>query len=154
MTLEELVKIDFTGKDTLILGKPGSGKTWLSKVLGGMYKRHAVINTDDYLHIGGTRAVEAVIEDQSFSPPCIIEGMMAYEILLEGAERKCYKPHYVIEVEISAGKQRELYLKERDASKIQYLKRFAIKMQCILNEYHRIVPEEQKPQFLTFNNNW
>jgi hypothetical protein len=157
MTLDDLLKIDFTGKDILILGKPSAGKTWLSEVFGGMYKHHTVINTDDYIYIGGVRAIAAIIEDQSFTPPCIIEGMMGYDLLLEGAIKKSYSPDYVIEVEISAGKQREIYLAEREISKLQYQNQFYLKCQAILNFYLTLTasePDIYKPDFITFNNHW
>lgn len=156
MTLEELLIYDLTGLDILILGKPSAGKTWLSKVLEGMYKHHTVLHADDYLtsSVIEPRLIAAIIEDQSFTQPCIIEGMSGYQLLLTGAKDKNYSPDVVIEIEISAGKQREIYLAERNPSKIQFLKRFAIKMQGILNEYHQLVPEEQKPLWIKFENNY
>lgn len=154
MTLDDLIKIDFTGKNLLVLGRPSAGKTWLSKVLGGMYKHHTIINTDDYIYIGGVRAIAAIIEDQSSTPPCIIEGMMGYDLLLTGAREKSYSPDIVIEVDISTGRQMEIYLSERDPAKIKYLKKFEFAHLEMMNEYHRIVPAEQKPQFITLSNTW
>jgi hypothetical protein len=156
MTLDDLLKIDFTGKDILIIGRCGAGKTWLSELLVGMYKHHTVIHTDSYLTstFGEQRQVQALIEDADFNKPTIIEGILSYPLLLTGARDQSYFPDCVIEVEISAGKQREIYLQQRGPSKIQYLKRFAIKMQEILNEYHRIAPKENKPLWIKFENNY
>lgn len=156
MTLEEILICDFTGLNILIIGKPSAGKTWFSKVLGGMYKHHTVLHADNYLtsSVIEPRQIAAIIEDQSFTQPCIIEGMSGYQLLLTGAKDKSYSPDVVIEIEISAGKQREIYLEERNPSKIQFLKRFAIKMQGILNEYQRLIPDSDKPQFIIFNNEY
>jgi len=159
MILDDLLKIDFTGKDVLILGKPGAGKTWVSNILAQknpLVPNHLIISTDDYLkcHPEEEGRIDAIVEDASFNINTIIEGCLGYLLLLEGAKRKCYKPDYVIEVEISAGKQREIYLKERDTSKIQYLKRFQLKCIAILDEYYKLVPESEMPIWLTLKNEW
>ncbi len=156
MTLEEILIYDFTGLNILIIGRPSAGKTWLSKVLEPMYKHHQVLHTDDYLEIHPHESgqIQAIIEDATYDSPTIIEGMSSYKLLLTGAQDKSYSPDIVIEVSISAGKQREIYLSERDPAKIKHLKRFEFAHLETMNEYHRIVPAEQKPQFITFNNEW
>lgn len=156
MILEDILALDLHGKNVLIIGRAGSGKTYISYALKRINKYHALIHTDSYLTrcFGEERQIEAIVEDAIYDSPAIIEGMLAYPLLLEGAKRKYYIPDIVIICEISAGKQREVYLKERDASKIQYQKRFALKMQAILNEYHSLVPEAEKPMFYEFKNNF
>lgn len=153
MTLDELSIFDFTGKNLILLGRPASGKTHLSKVLQLKYNHH-VIHTDDYKDFAEPIAIQALIEDAYENKPCIVEGVLGYSLLLQGAREQSYKPDIVIECDISAGKQREIYLAERDASKIQFQKRFFIKMLTFMNEYHSLVPVEQKPQFITFHNEW
>lgn len=152
MTLDELLLVDLHHKNVLLLGRPSAGKTYLSNILSGMYKHHHVIHCDDYKDFSEPVAVQALIEDAYENKPCIVEGVLGYALLLQGAYEKSYKPDIVITCDISAGKQREIYLAERDASKIQFQKRFFTKMLNIMNEYHSLVPVEQKPQFVTFHN--
>lgn len=153
MTLDELLSLPIAGKEILILGKPSAGKTWLAKQLDpyDLYTLHA----DEYIVLGEARALFGLVEDApiSFGMKCrIIEGMLGYNLLLSGAKTKTYKPDIVIEVEISAGKQRELYLKGRDPNKIRYLKNFQLKCMSIMDQYYKLVPESEMPQWITFNN--
>lgn len=156
MTIDELINIDFSHKSLIIIGRPSAGKTWLSSVLGGIYKHHEVIHTDNYLKLYEDvgRQIYAAFEDAAHYHQSIIEGCLGYQLLLEGVKRKCYSPDVVIEVEISAGKQREIYLKERNTSKIQYLKRFQLKCMCLIDDYFKLVPESEMPLWLTLNNEW
>lgn len=153
MTLEELISLDIASKSVLILGRPSAGKTWLAKQLDpyDLYTLHA----DEYIVLGEPRALYSLVEDApiSFGMKCrIIEGMLGYDLLLYGAETQMYKPDIVIEVDISAGKQRELYLKDRDPSNIKFLKRFQIKCIGILDQYYKLVPEADIPLWITFKN--
>lgn len=154
MIIEELLNIPIDRQSVLIIGRPASGKSWLSSVLSPMYPHHHVIHTDDYKDFSEPVAIQALIEDAYDNKPTIIEGVLGYGLLLQGAREQSYKPDIVITCDISAGKQREIYLAERDASKIQFQKRFFIKMLNILNEYHSLVPVEQKSQFITFHNEY
>lgn len=154
MILSELLSLDIAGKRVLILGRPCAGKTYLSEILFVN-----PIHTDDYLHLEEENALYHIIEDEaclrgSLKNTTVIEGMLGYNLLLYGAKTQMYKPDIVIEVEISIGKQRELYLKEREPSKLKYLRRFHLLHLEMMNEYHRIVPAEQKPTFITLENNW
>lgn len=152
MNLHDILEQSYFNKNVIIIGRPASGKTFLSKALSPMYPHHHIIHTDDYKDFSEPVAIQALIEDAYENRPCIIEGVLGYGLLLEGAREQSYKPDIVITCDISAGKQREIYLAERDVSKIQFQKRFFIKMLNILNEYHSFVPVEQKPKFITFHN--
>lgn len=156
MTLEEILALPLKNKHVLILGRPGAGKTWLSKVLEPMNPHHGIIHTDTYLTttFGEERQIEAIIEDAVYYYQSIVEGMLGYRLLLEGAKRKCYLPEVVIEVVISRGQQRKIYLAERSPEKIKALEWAHMRNTSILNEYLRIVPAEQKPTWLTLNNSW
>lgn len=156
MTLEELLLTDLHNKDVLIIGRPGSGKTWLSNVLEGMYKYHKIIHCDGYLkvHPNTEGQIEAIIEDVGNDNPCIVEGMLAYQLLLEGAKRKCYIPDIVIEVVISRGQQRKIYLAERTPEKIRTLEWSHMRNISILNQYHQSVLESDKPLWLKLENNY
>lgn len=157
MNLEELINTDLRNKKILVLGRAGAGKTWLSNKLNDL--DHKIIHTDNYIEFAEPMAIEAIIEDEAdirryYNAGSIIEGMLVYPLLLQGAKEKSYRPDIIIEVDISMGKQREIYLKERDSGKIKYQRRFYEKCLSILNEYHRLVPKEEQPTWITLNNEW
>lgn len=154
MNLEEIIALPLKNKHVLIIGRPGAGKTWLSKVLEPMNPRHGIIHTDTYLTtaIGEERQIEAIIEDATYYYQSIVEGMLGYKLLLEGAKRKNYLPEIVIEVVISRGQQRKIYLKERSPEKIRALEWAHMRNISILNQYHQSTLETDKPTWITFNN--
>lgn len=156
MNLQEFLKIDFTGKNILVIGKPGSGKTHISKCLHLKYGKYRceLISTDNYLKLYEDvgRQMYAIFEDAAFYQPHIIEGVMGYMLLLEGYKKNIYHPDIVIECQISAGKQREVYLAERNPEKLKYLRRFQKYNQHSLNEYLRICPKDKQAQFFELQN--
>ena len=156
MTLEEILSFDFCHKEVLIIGRCGSGKTWLSNALGGMYKYHKVIHCDDYLkvHPHTEGQIEAIIEDAGINKPCIIEGCLGYRLLYDGAMRKCYTPDIVIDVYISRGQQRKIYLKERSPETIRALEWAHMRNVSILLQYYQIVLDSEKPQWIKFENTY
>lgn len=154
MTLPELLSLPIAGKQVLIVGRPGSGKTWLAKQLDP--HDFDTLHTDDYLVFNQVQALQAIIEDigDREGRTKLIEGILGYKLLLWGACELSYRPDLVIICDISAGRQREIYLKERDLSKLQFLKRFHVEHLSILEQYYRIVPENERPQIIEFQNNW
>lgn len=159
MTLDELLRLPIAGKNLLVIGSPASGKTHIANLL--CYDQsHQVLHTDDTVNAGYTliQATWSLFEDigdcNNRSTPTIVEGVLGYTLLLEGFIHKSYFPQIVIDVKISRGRQREIYLKERDSHKLKYLKKFEFAHLEMMNEYHRIVPVEQKPTFITLENNW
>ncbi len=154
MTLPELDKIDFTRLNVLVIGKPSSGKTHFSTALSFKYWRHELIHTDQYLKLYEDvgRQIYAAFEDANHYKYTIVEGILGYELLLEGFKKQSYHPDIVIECQLSAGHQRLIYLSERDPTKLKYLRQFERINQSKLNEYHSIVPIEQQPRFITYNN--
>jgi adenylate kinase family enzyme len=159
MTLEEILnlELDRSGKRILLLGRPSAGKTWLSNQLNNL--DHKTIHTDNYREFAEPMAIQAIIEDEAdiqryYNAGSIIEGVLGYPLLLTGLKEQSYRPDIVIEVEISSGKQRELYLAERNPDKIKYLKKFLMKTMAILDEYYKLVPESEMPTWLILNNNW
>ncbi len=154
MTLPEVLEHSYFQRSVLIIGRPASGKTWLSNALSPMYPHHHVIHTDSYKDFSEPVAIQALIEDAYENKPTIIEGMLSYPLLLQGAKEQSYRPDIVIEVEISAGKQRELYLAERNPDKIKYLKKFHMKTMAILDEYYKLVPESEMPTWLILENKY
>lgn len=155
MTFEEIKQIDLFRKQILIIGRAGSGKSWLSKQLDPFDLD--ILHTDEYLPLRETRGVQALIEDSPLGwgkPFRIIEGMIGYMLLLTGFQEQSYRPDIIINCEISAGKQREIYLRERSADSLKYQHHFYGKCLATLNEYYRLCPENERPPIYEFSNNW
>lgn len=154
MTFDEIKQIDLLGKQVLILGRPGAGKTWLSNQLAPYDPD--ILHTDEYLPFGEQRAIQCLIECapiSGFFPTVrIIEGMLGYKLLLQGFQEKSYYPDIIIECIISRGRQRELYLKERNPENIKHLEHFHKKCMLCLNEYLKLASPEVRPQYIEFNN--
>lgn len=147
MSLEEVLKLDLTNKSVLIIGKAGSGKTHLSNLL--KEKGHYVIHTDETLVFSTEqRRLQEIMEEYRYCKPCVIEGMEGYALLLKGETAGMYRPDVIINCDISAGKQREVYLNERDPAKIKYQKKFYLKCLSLYQEWEKIV--QNKPQIITY----
>lgn len=147
MNLEELLNIDLINKSVLIIGKAGSGKTYLADLLSPM-----VIHGDDYLSCGEKLAIQAIIEDEHdlrghFKNQTVIEGCIGYTLLLTGLKELSYLPDVIIICEISAGRQREIYLAERDPYKLQFQKRFNTKCRYILHECFKLMAKLEKDRY-------
>ena len=67
---------------------------------------------------------------------------------------KQYKPDIVIEIEAPRATVEKIYREERDPSKIKYLQKFRLLHQSYLNDYFNLVPQEERPIWITFNNNY
>lgn len=156
MNLQELLGTDFQRQNILIIGKSGSGKTYLSNLLEPMLKHHEFLHCDTYLKLYEDvgRQIYAIYEDAACYQPNVVEGVLGYTLLLEGFKRQSYLPDIVIEVSIPAGKQREIYLAERDPDKLKYLRRFERFNQHSLNEYFRTCPSDKQAKFITLNNEY
>lgn len=157
MTLTELLSLDIAGKDVAIIGIPSSGKTWLANKLSNPY--HETIHTDSFLEAGfdGAQLIDAVFEQmadcRARQRPVIVEGCMVYHLLLEGIMNG-YKPDLIINLEISRGKQREIYLKERDSRKIMWLQKFNEMSLLTLNRYLKDCPDDLCAPIINFFNEW
>lgn len=156
MTLEELILLDIARKVVYIIGRAGAGKTHVANLFK---KKHTyVFHADDHLEN------PYYLEEQIFKMAeslakrydggCIIEGCACYSLLLKGAEEKTFRPDIIIDVQISTGKQREVYINSRDPEKLKYQNRFYRMCLSKLNEYYRICPEKELPTILTINNDY
>lgn len=77
-------------KNILIIGPPGSGKTFLSNKIG---LSHKVIHTDDYLN--DPYPIDSIMQQVWNNKLVLIEGCLGYNLL-----RKGYAPDVVIEIEV------------------------------------------------------
>lgn len=153
MGLNEILEMDFAGKNVLIIGCPASGKSWLS----GLLKRdsHRLIHTDSYITQGYEIGMYGALNAATCSDkPTIVEGVHGYRMLRKGAEYGNYYPDIVIEMKVSESRMKQTYLKERDTKKLKYLQQFNASHEKILNDYRGIVPEHLKPQWIEFHNNY
>lgn len=153
MQIDELIKIDFTGKNVLIIGCPASGKTFLSnKICNGT---HHKIHGDEFIKDGYFMGVYAILNELSFiDKPTLIETVQGYRLVRKGAEYASYYPDVIIRLSISKQRQEETYLKERDAGKLKYLKNFNKVNDKILQEGLSIIPKERKPELIEIYNDY
>ncbi len=80
MSIEELVNLDITNKNVLIIGCPASGKTWLCKKIEK--PTHTIIHTDDYKSYGYAEGMYIVLDVVKLSEmPTIVEGIYGYRML-------------------------------------------------------------------------
>lgn len=148
MTLPELLELPLEGKNIILLGRPGSGKTHLSNLL--KEKGHYVIHTDEFIKSGTANSIIEILDEHEYCKPSVIEGMTGFSLLEWGERTGKYKPDVIIFCEISAGRQREIYLAERDSSKLQFQKRYWTKCLSVYQEWEKIVAV--KPEIYQFNN--
>ena len=153
MVLDEILSMDISGKNVLIMGCPASGKTWLSNKL----KRdsHRLIHTDDYLKQGYEMGMYGALNSAVCSDkPTIVEGIHGYRMLRKGAEYSNYYPDIVIEMKASEERVRLTYIHERNPNKIKFLQQFNESHNKILKEYRGIIPDNLKPIWVVFENNY
>jgi len=153
MTIDEVIEIDITGKDILIIGCPASGKSWLAKKI---YKpTHEIIHTDkfseDGYHLGMYGALTAY---QFAKKKTIIEGIHGYRMLRKGVEYANYLPDIVINLSITEKRMLEVYEKERDVEKVKYLKQFNNSHKKILSDYFDNQLEDSKPLWIEVSNDY
>lgn len=160
MTLEQLLSLDIAGKNVLVIGMAAAGKTWLSEKL--VTPNHELIHTDNIINAGYTipQAVYSLFDDVEDcyrrGRKTLIEGILGYTLLLEGHKYMAYSPDIIIDLTISRGKQREIYLSDpkRDPEKLKYLERFHRMNLSLFNEWYSICPYNERAIYLTVENNW
>lgn len=153
LTLAEILDFDFRNKNIAILGFPGAGKTWLSKKI--CTGTHIKISTDTYIPFGYEQSMYYALEEaNNVIGNFLVEGIQVYRMLRKGAELDNFKPHIIIECEISRARMEEIYLKERNPDKIKYLKGFIQANQKVLNGYRLLMEDQQKPIWIKWENKY
>jgi len=156
ISLGSLLGIDFSGKDILIIGIPGSGKSWVSDKLKGI-SGHRIFHTDSYMVHGFSMGMYACLDELRYLRGCnsLVEGVYGYRLLRKGVEDNCYYPDVVIEMIISSDKQSFIYNSERDVSKLKYLKGFAATNDKIIRDYMFAMEyRERKPLWYVCRNDY
>jgi hypothetical protein len=153
MTIAEVLSMDFTGKNVLIIGSPASGKTWLSNAI--KTNSHYIVHTDDYIcygyEVGMYAALDTVIASKHNT---IVEGVLCYRMLRKGVENNSYYPDVVIELKVSDARMEQTYKNERDIKKLKSIKSFNERHDKIIAEYSDACPNNKKPEWVTVFNNY
>lgn len=139
-------------KKIVIIGRPASGKTYLSAIINGVLKSLTCIHTDDYQQYGYVDAMYKVLEAvKDDALPHIVEGIQGYRLLRKGVELNCYYPDAVIEINVTDEQVQRVYEMERDEKKLKYLKGFDGMHKKIITDYHEM-RNDNKPQWLILHN--
>lgn len=151
MNFKEVQNLDIACKNILIIGCPGSGKTYLSD----QFKtNHRIIHTDDYIKYGYEQSLYKIIEDiNSIDCNTIIEGIQGYRLLRKGVELNCYYPDIVIRLIITEDEMIKTYYKERNNKNIEYVFRMCKANNKILEDYFTY-SNNKKPIWIDINNNY
>ena len=149
-----MTKINISGKNILIIGKPASGKTFLANKLAEENPSHHVIHTDDYQKYGYERALYVLLSElPTITKPTIIEGVLGYRLLRKGAQTGVYKPDIVVLLDIPDALMINTYKRERPGKDHTALKSFTRSLETILDGYRKI-PNATPPLFLTLENSY
>lgn len=101
MTKNEFLNYNFSDKNIIIIGKPSSGKTYISELLNKKLTNHKLIHTDDFKQYNEDTAINHILNVIKNSRYHIIEGMLGYRLLLRGIKYKMYYPDIMINIKIS-----------------------------------------------------
>lgn len=143
MTLPEILSSEIcSGKVTVIIGRPGSGKTTVGLLIAEQKQECRLWHTDDYIPYGGVDGLYqmmAEMEEDGYQSPAIIEGVGAYRLLRKGAELDVFYPDVVIELIVTDEQVERVYTKERDASKLKKMPGFVKGLETVLAGYRQIM---------------
>lgn len=129
---------DFSQKNIVIIGKPSSGKTFLSEFLKKKLPNHSLIHTDDFLRTDEQTAISNILTIAKKTKYHIIEGVMGYQILNTGQKQRSYSPDVVINVDISFPTLSRNYA--RSGKNVNSIKGFCFRHKKLLDEYLAMSP--------------
>jgi hypothetical protein len=135
-------------KNVLIIGWPGSGKTFLASILEKKLTSHSVIHTDDFIKNDS----EEIIKNIKAHKKTIVEGVCGYRILRRGAITNTYIPDVVIEMKIKEETLLHAYSVLRPSNKLEAVKVLIKGCQTILEDYNRL--KFKKPYWIPLNNDY
>lgn len=152
---EQVNQLGLLGKNVLVIGYPGSGKTHLVSLIPKT--DHKFIRTDDYISFGFEQSLYECLKDitdiQSTGRNTFVEGVQGYRLLRKGLQTGTYFPDVVIEVKRDWAKIEELYRTERGIDKLKGATSMSKSCDKILNEYLSM-PNENKPsKWIVVQNN-
>lgn len=101
----------------VIIGAPGSGKTYITQAISLSNPNHIVIHTDDYIVFWYEHSLYKLLEDLGSEKykgkKLIIEWVWAYRLLRKWVETDSFYPDCVIEVTVSTISQLDKVYLER-----------------------------------------
>lgn len=148
MKKTEFLSYNFEGKNILIIGKPSSGKTFVSALLKGRLPDHTLIHTDDYLSIDKELAIINILRLALKSKNYIIEGVMGYQILNNCIKYRGWTPEVIINVDISFPTLAKNYA--QSGKSLNSIKRFCFRHKKLLDNYLKVMPSNV--EFITLKN--
>ncbi len=149
-TIAEVLCLDITSKNVLVIGIPASGKTYLTNSFETDHKK---IHLDEYRRFGYKQSIyHALNHLKQVKEFTIIEGVQGYRLLRKGVELNCYYPHIVIQLIITVEQMIITYLKEREQRKIPYLKGFNKANDRILSDYFKMKNKSVPELWITVHN--
>ena len=129
--------MDLSEKNVLIIGLPGSGKTYLIDRL--KTDGHIVIKTDDYINYGFEQSLYRVLEDIiKANGKTIVEGVQGYRLLRKGLQQNSYYPDIVIEMVVSVKRIFHVYENERGGKNLKSVESMIKSNQKILQDYFQM----------------
>ena len=134
LTIDELLNHEINSKSIMILGAPGSGKTYLSQILSSKLGID-LISTDDYIKYGFRESMYVALADAIKKESVIVEGVQGYRMLRKGLENDTYYPELIIELVSSEEHLMQIYKNERDFSKFKRSQSLALSNSKILKTY-------------------
>lgn len=126
-----------SGKNVLIIGYPATGKTYVSRLIDK--NSHSIIHTDDYKNSYSFNEypTSLIKRINSETRNTLVEGILGYIMLLEGARRRTYYPDIVIEIKSNLQCVEKTYMREREYHKFFFLNNFNVELENILQSYKR-----------------
>ncbi len=139
-----------TDLNILIIGCPGSGKTYLADKMND--DSHRLIHTDDYTKYGYVQSMYEVFNDiLKYDGKTIVEGIQGYRLLRHGFRTRKYKPDIVVELIISNDKLKDIYDSKRDYEKLEFVKKLNQSNRKILYNY-KSMAGKNLPKWYTIKN--
>ena len=157
LTITEALKTPITGLNVMVIGLPGSGKTYFSGLLAFHNPAHKLYHTDDYLQShNGDAAMYCAFNDVTAmiqaGQKTIVEGVAGYRMLRKGAQLEMYFPDIVFEI-VAPNEQRErVYQQERSERNFTNVQKFDKALTTVLNDYKKIVPDLDSPTWIQVSN--
>ena len=154
MTLEQLINVDITDKNLLIIGSATVGKTHIASLIYKLNPNHLLISTDKFIFLGNDMATCEILKfiEKNKNRKVIVEGVKGYELLRLGNREDTFRPDIVIELSNSIESMTRIN-KQRKGGEIKWIERMSRGHQTILSQYFAGTTENQRPQWIKYFNN-
>lgn len=150
LTVNEALTIPITGKNVVVIGLPGSGKTWFCSRLAA--EGHAVFHTDDFIYMGTEGMYTCMGKVLASELPTIVEGVDGYRMIRKGVETDLYYPDIVFEVIAPEDQRWQVYETERPGKNFANVLAFDKALGTILSKYRLLMDGKEMPQWVQVDN--